>query len=205
MRCSPTWQPPTCGPRSPVAKESAKARIRALLLANVGRIVTADRIRAAAGISEWARRLRELRDEDGWPIHSHNDDASLKPGEYRLISVPAARKDIAFERGISRTLRAQVLDRNGFTCQMCGLTPGELDPGTDRKVHLHIGHIVDKSLGGKDDLSNLRSLCSACNEGAKNVTQQKPSTIWLLGQVRRAGIEEQRAVHAWLTSKFAGG
>ena len=88
---------------------------------------------------------------------------------------------------------------------MCGLTPGEVDPGTGRKVHLHIGHIVDKSLGGKDELSNLRSLCSAGNEGAKNVTQQKPSTIWLLSQIRRAGVEEQRAVHDWLTSKFGGG
>ena len=188
-----------------MAKDSAKTRIRRFLLANVGATVTADAIRAAADISKWARRLRELRDEEGWPIHSHNDDASLKPGEYRLVSVPVVRDDIAFERTISRTLRAQVLDRNGFTCQMCGLTPGELDPGTGRKVHLHIGHIVDKILGGKDELSNLRSLCSACNEGAKNVTQQKPSTIWLLSQVRPAGVEEQRAVHAWLASKFAGG
>ena len=101
-------------------------------------------------------------------------------------------------------LRAQVLDRNGFTCQMCGLTPGELDPGTGRKVHLHIGHIVDKSLGGKDEANNLRSLCSACNEGAKNVTQQKPSAIWLLSQVRRAGVDEQRAVYRWLATKFDG-
>lgn len=188
-----------------MAKESAKNRVRKLLLANVGKIITGEEIGAAAGISEWARRLRELRDEEGWPIHSHNDDVSLKPGEYRLVTPPPPRKDVAFERAISRTLRSQVLDRNGFTCQMCGLTPGEVDPGTGRKVHMHIGHIVDKSLGGKDELSNLRALCSSCNEGAKNVTQQKPSTIWLLSQVRRAGIEEQRAVYGWLTTKFGDG
>lgn len=88
---------------------------------------------------------------------------------------------------------------------MCGLTPGDLDPYTGRKVRLHIGHIVDKSLGGRDELSNLRSLCSTCNEGAKNVTQQKPSTIWLLSQIRRAGLDEQRAVFDWLTGKFRGG
>ncbi|HEX8383556.1 MAG TPA: HNH endonuclease [Sphingomonas sp.] len=188
-----------------MAKESAKDRVRKFLLANVGRIVTGEEISAAAGIIEWARRLRELRDEEGWPIHSHNDDASLKPGEYRLVTPPSMRKDVAFERAISRTLRSQVLDRNGFTCQMCGLTPGEVDPGTGRKVHMHIGHIVDKSLGGKDELSNLRALCSSCNEGAKNVTQQKPSTIWLLSQVRRAGIDEQRAVYGWLATKFGDG
>jgi 5-methylcytosine-specific restriction endonuclease McrA len=77
---------------------------------------------------------------------------------------------------------------------MCGLTPGELDPISGRKVHMHIGHIVDKSLGGRDEARNLRTLCSACNEGAKNVTVQQPSTIWLLSQIRRAGLDEQRAV-----------
>jgi 5-methylcytosine-specific restriction endonuclease McrA len=107
-----------------------------------------------------------------------------------------------FALGISARLRAQVLDRNGFTCQMCGLTPGEIDPETGRKVRLHIGHIKDKSLGGKDELPNLRALCSTCNQGAKNVTGEKASTIWLLSQVRRAGQEEQRAVYEWLHKKF---
>ncbi len=92
--------------------------------------------------------------------------------------------------------------RNGFTCQMCGLTPGEIDPATGRKVRLHIGHIKDKSLGGKDELSNLHALCSTCNQGAKNITAEKPTSIWLLSQVRRAGLGEQRAVFAWLRKKF---
>jgi len=69
-------------------------------------------------------------------------------------------------------------------------------------VRLHMGHIVDKSLGGKDELSNLRALCSTCNQGAKNITAQKPSAIWLLSQVRRAGIEEQKAVFDVLAKKF---
>ena len=98
-----------------------------------------------------------------------------------------------------------MLDRNGFTCQMCGLTPGDIDPATGRTVRLHIGHIVDKSHGGKDELSNLRALCSSCNQGAKNITSEKPSTIWLLSQIRRAGKAEQRAVYDWLKQKFGDG
>ena len=88
---------------------------------------------------------------------------------------------------------------------MCGLTPGDTDPYTARKVRLHVGHIVDKNLGGKEELSNLRTLCSTCNQGAKNITTEKPSTVWLLSQIRRSGIAEQRAAYEWLKRKFEAG
>jgi 5-methylcytosine-specific restriction endonuclease McrA len=146
--------------------------------------------------------VRELREDEGWKILTSNDDAGLKTGEYLLKEAPPENSKVAFSRNISKRLRAEVLDRNGFTCQMCGLTPGEIDPETGRKVRLHIGHIVDKSIGGKEELSNLRALCSTCNQGAKNVTTQKPTTIWLLSQIRRAGQDEQRAVLKWLREKF---
>jgi len=187
--------------RSPGSKE----RIRQFFIANIGKVVTSIQIRDAIGqnVSEWARRLRELREDENWPILTHHDRADLKPGEYLLTSAPPAKPAVTFSRPISAKLRAEVLDRNGFTCQMCGLCPGEIDPSTGRKVRLHIGHIKDKSLGGKDELSNLRALCSTCNQGAKNVTSEKPTAIWLLGQVRRAGIDEQKAVYEWLATKFA--
>jgi 5-methylcytosine-specific restriction endonuclease McrA len=69
-------------------------------------------------------------------------------------------------------------------------------------VRLHIGHIKDKSLGGLDELSNLRALCSTCNQGAKNITSEKPTGIWLLSQIIRAGQDEQKAVLDWLRKKF---
>jgi 5-methylcytosine-specific restriction endonuclease McrA len=184
-------------------KPSAKARIREFLLANVGRVVSSIEIRDAAGVnvSEWARRVRELREDENWPILTHNDNAGLKPGQYLLTDIPKA-SEVKFARGISAKLRAEVLDRNGFTCQMCGLTPGENDPATNRRVRLHLGHIKDKNLGGRDELSNLRALCSTCNQGAKNITSEKPTAIWLLSQVRRAGQQEQLAVLDWLRKKF---
>lgn len=185
-------------------KPGSKERIRKFFLENIGRIVTSIEIRDAAGteVSEWARRVRELREDEGWPILTHNDNAGLKPGQYLLKEAPPKKSTIVFSRAISGKLRAEVLDRNGFTCQMCGLCPGDIDPSTGRKVRLHIGHIVDKSIGGKDELSNLRALCSTCNQGAKNITTVKPPAIWLLSQVRRAGQEEQRAVLDWLLKKF---
>lgn len=172
-------------------------------MANVGRVIESRELYAASGgAGQYGRRLRELRDEEGWPISSHNDDAKLKPGQYLLREKPAKKYAPEFTRGISAKLRAQVLDRNGFTCQMCGLTPGDVDAATDRKVRLHIGHIKDKSHGGKDELSNLRALCSTCNQGAKNITAEKASAIWLLSQIRRAGQDEQKIVFEWLRKKF---
>lgn len=185
-------------------KVGSKEKIRQFLLAHIGQTVTSIQLRDAAGtnVSEWARRVRELREDEGWPILTHNDNASLKPGEYILKEQPPDKATFAFERGISGKLRAQVLDRNGFTCQMCGLTPGMIDPATSRPVRLHIGHIKDKSLGGLEELSNLRTLCSTCNQGAKNVTSEKPTALWLLSQIRRAGQDEQRAVFEFLKTKF---
>jgi len=186
-----------------VSRVGSKEAIRRFLLANIGRVVESSELQqAAGGAVQYSRRLRELRDEEGWPILSHLDTKDLKPGQYLLTQAPTGTHGVAFARGISARLRAHVLDRNGFTCQMCGLTPGDIDPATGRKVRLHLGHIVDKSHGGKDELSNLRTLCSTCNQGAKNVTTEKPSTIWLLTQIRRAGVEEQQAVYGWLSKKF---
>lgn len=185
-------------------KPGSKERIRQYLIAHIGEVVTSVQIKNAIGpdVSEWARRVRELRDEEGWKILTNNDSLDLKPGQYLLTETPPDR--VRFARGISAKLRAEVLDRNGFTCQMCGLTPGDIDPATGRKVRLHLGHIKDKSLGGKEELSNLRALCSTCNQGAKNITSEKPATIWLLAQIRRAGQDEQRAVFTWLLKKFGG-
>lgn len=184
-------------------KPGSKEKIRQYLLANIGRVMSSSELQeASGGVAEWARRTRELRDQEGWPILTHNDSAELKPGQYLLERAPTVRKDVSFDRAISAKLRAEVLDRNGFTCQMCGLTPGDIDPATERKVRLHIGHIKDKSLGGKDEASNLRALCSTCNQGAKNITTEKPTGLWLLSQIRRAGQDEQRAVFDWLRKKF---
>ncbi|MGB4586917.1 MAG: HNH endonuclease, partial [Rectinemataceae bacterium] len=168
---------------------------------NLNRIMDSNELRkVAGGISEWARRVRELRTEEGFQILTHNDRSDLKPGEY-LLENPKPQP--AFERAISKETRAYVLDRNGFTCQMCGAVAGEphpYDPG--RKTRLHLGHIIDKSMGGTDDPSNLRAICSVCNEGASNITLTRPDLQKLLTQVRRATSIDQLEVLKWLIRKF---
>lgn len=181
--------------------KGARAKLRAHFLGNIGVILTSDELRAVSGgISEWARRVRELRNEEGFQILTHHDRSDLRPGEYLLENpepVPA------FERTISKETRAYVLDRNGFTCQQCGAVAGEQHPyDATRKTRLQIGHVIDKSQGGSDEPGNLRALCSVCNEGAANLTLDRPSLHKLLVQVRRATAQDQLEVLKWLRTKF---
>lgn len=182
-------------------KIGARTRLRDYFLANIGQKLSADELRLVSGnISEWGRRVRELRDEEGYQILTHNDLIELKPGEY-ILNNP---KPIpAFERSISKESRALVLDRNGFTCQQCGAVAGEPHPyDISRKTRLQIGHVIDKTQGGSDDPSNLRALCSVCNEGTANLTLDRPSLHKLLVQVRRATATDQRELLLWLKTKF---
>ncbi len=181
-------------------KPGAKAKLREFFLKNVGQVLESETLRKVAGTSEWARRVRELRNEEGMNIVTHNDRSELKPGQYLLVDTKPLP---AFERTISKETRAFVLDRNGFTCQMCGAVAGEPHPfDKTRRTRLHIGHIIDKSLGGTDDPSNLRAICSVCNEGASNITLERPLADKLLVQIRRAPSVEQLKVLKWLLQKF---
>lgn len=179
----------------------SKERILKYFLANIGRVLESRDIQhASGGASEWARRVRKLRNEEGYQILSHKDRADLKPGQYLLetkVLVPA------FKREISKETRAWVLERNGYTCQMCGVAAGDVDPlGGSPPVRLTIGHIKDKSKGGNDTPQNLRAVCTNCNEGLQNIALPKPDRVHLLSQARRATIDDQRALLEWLLGKF---
>lgn len=182
-------------------KVGSKQRILEYLLKNVGVVITSRQLQEASGwAAEWARRVRELRDEEGYQILSHKDRADLKPGQYLLET---DKRRPAFAREISKETRAYVLDRNGYSCQSCGLAAADPDPfHPDRKVRLTLGHIIDKSKGGSDEPSNLRAICTNCNEGLQNTSLPSPDRVHLLSQVRRGTVDDQLAVLEWLEEKY---
>jgi hypothetical protein len=182
-------------------QKGSKQLVLEFLLANIGRIIESKELQEASGWkAEWARRVRELRDEEGYQILSHKDRAGLKPGQYLLES---NKRRPAFQRGISKETRAFVLARNGNTCQMCGAAAGDPDPfHPTRTIRLTLGHINDKSKGGDDSPGNLRALCTNCNEGLQNTNLPVPDRIHILSQLRRATIDDQKAALSWLQQKF---
>jgi len=187
--------------KAPGKKKGSKQLILDYLLKNVGQVVQSRELQRASGwAAEWGRRLRELRDEEGWLILSHKDRADLKPGQYLLEN--RGRRP-AFKRGISKETRALVIERNGYTCQMCGLAAGDPDPfNPSRTVRLTMGHVIDKSKGGDDSLGNLKAICTNCNEGLQNVSPTRPKLINLISQVRRATQQDQKAILKWLLTKY---
>lgn len=60
---------------------------------------------------------------------------------------------------VPESVRYQVLKRDR-RCQLCGAGP-ELGP-------LQIDHIVPRSQGGPNDMTNLQVLCALCNRGKSN-------------------------------------
>jgi HNH endonuclease len=182
-------------------KPGSKKLILEFFLKNIRKVLESKQIQeASGGASEWARRVRELRNEDGYQILSHKDRADLKPNQYLMET---AKRIPAFARNISKETRAWVLERNGYTCQMCGLAAGDQDPyNPSRTVRLTMGHILDKSKGGDDSRQNLRAICTNCNEGLQNTALPKPNQIHLLSQIRRATIKDQQVVLEWLVRKF---
>ena len=73
-------------------------------------------------------------------------------------------KMAAVERGdVSDSLRYDVLNRDNFTCVICGASARQ-------GARLHIDHIIPIAKGGKSTLSNLQTLCERCNIGKSDKT-----------------------------------
>lgn len=61
---------------------------------------------------------------------------------------------------IPDTVKKYVLQRDNYQCQSCGKTEAE--------IKLNIDHIIPLATGGSNDISNLQTLCSKCNQQKKH-------------------------------------
>lgn len=145
---------------------SARVRVGRFLEATVGQTVTRDQIDYVSNIKEGSRRLRELRDEHGWPIETYIDDPSLRPSEYRLLSTDPSDRREPSQRLYPDALRQKVFERDNYTCQVCKRDRQKAEAAGDTRFYLELHHkvaIADElaSLPPKrrNDPKNLLTLC----------------------------------------------
>lgn len=58
---------------------------------------------------------------------------------------------------ISKSLRFEILARDGFRCRYCGASAQD--------AAMHVDHVLPRSIGGRDEAANLVTACADCNLG----------------------------------------
>ena len=84
--------------------KSAQAAILQYLRNHLGEKVGKHALSGVSGIYEWARRIRELRVEQGWPIASDVTRADLVEGEY-LLEADAPDEKLAARWQMAKRIR----------------------------------------------------------------------------------------------------
>jgi 5-methylcytosine-specific restriction enzyme A len=61
---------------------------------------------------------------------------------------------------IPPAVKKYVFQRDNYQCQSCGKT--------EQETNLNIDHIIPLAKSGSNDISNLQTLCSHCNQQKKD-------------------------------------
>lgn len=141
-------------------KDSVRSKILAYFKQNVGNSVTGEELRYVANDkTEWARRVRELRTEFGWPIETKNTGRpDLPVGAYVLESL---RQSPEHDRTIPDPVRGKVLRRDKYRCVQCDWNHDDWNRSDPRHLELH--HIKEHAKGGDNTEDNLITVCTVCH------------------------------------------
>jgi 5-methylcytosine-specific restriction endonuclease McrA/Fe-S-cluster formation regulator IscX/YfhJ len=138
---------------------SGKGRIRNYLRDNIGEPVRSETLARVSGISEYARRVRELRNEEGFVIDSTRTRTELGQNDYFMVEV----QDVDLKSRVSAKARFEQLERQR-DCELCGRNVDHSDVR-----YMEVDHI--ESFVEYDDpkevnhSNNLRTLCNQCHHG----------------------------------------
>ncbi len=89
-----------------------------------------------------------------------------------------AQREVAYRRRIRLSDKAEVFERDNYTCQICGISRDFLDSlcyGLGDYLLLEADHIQSVSQGGTGkDIDNLQCLCWRCNrkKGGKKTNEE---------------------------------
>lgn len=154
-------------------KLSVRDKILEFLRANVGRAVTGEELRYVANDrTEWARRVRELRTEHGWPVATQNTGRpDLPVGSYVL---ERDRQGPAHDRAIPDSVRRRVLRRDNYQCTRCEWNHNLWNKSDPRHLELH--HKTHHAKGGENTAENLITLCTVCHDAIHKKDKRLDST-----------------------------
>lgn len=140
---------------------SVREKILKFFKENIGQKITGEELKyLAKDRSEWARRVRELRTEFGWPIVTKNTGRpDLEIGVYVLES---DRQSPKHDRHIPDPIKRNVLRRDNYKCTKCKWSHEVWNRSDPRHLELH--HIKPHVEGGENSEKNLITLCTVCHD-----------------------------------------
>jgi len=159
---------------------SVREGILRYLKASMGKPVHGEELRYIANDKkEWARRVRELRTQDGYPVLTKMQGRiDLAVGVYILES---GRKFEPHDRNIADFTRVAVLERDGFACRYCGWTRDRSNPDDPRKT-LELHHLEHHASGGSNEASNLVTLCNVHHDKVHKLKLNAEQTMEWIGR-----------------------
>jgi HNH endonuclease len=140
----------------------SKARILMFLRENVGTVVTTEELAyVAKEARQFARRLRQLRSEDGYSIATRfTGRPDLRSGQYVLES--ESRRAEPHDRRVTNDIQKIVYERDKNACRLCQWSREDWSSTDPRILELH--HMKHHQDGGPNEESNLVVLCSRCHD-----------------------------------------
>lgn len=146
---------------------------------NVGRSITGEELSyLASGKKEWARRTRELRTEEGWPIKTRNTGRPELPvGVYVLEEDKQAEPH---DRKIDDSIRVSVLERDNYSCRKCGWNGG-LRKAEDPRQFLELHHLNYHASKGDNSVDNLVTICNVHHDYIHRFHLNKDAVLEWIG------------------------
>jgi len=198
-------------------QKNIRARIEALFLDNLGKVVTREQILAVAKDPEtgtepenWHQRLSELRTDAGYTILSHRDRKDLSLQEYLMPN--ESKRSTAGKRVMpTATTWQAILKRANSTCEWteggvpCGLMNGDIDPVGGGTVVLTPDHKAPHSVkpdSDPTDTTQWHALCARHQVMKKNFWDTNTGKLNYYALIQAASKKDKELVFQFLLDHY---
>jgi hypothetical protein len=158
----------------------ARKRLYDHIKNNGPKLYSGKELREIGKISEWARVLRQLKQDAVINYDVTNN-------QYNVLEINDYSKTTS-RSGLTVKDKYRIRNRDGHRCQSCG-------KGVNDNIKLHIDHKIPLDCGGGHADDNLWTLCEGCNLGKKSHYEDDldPSVMTLVFQ-QKSGYQRLRVL-----------